>query len=513
MPWAAGSYTKGNDGTGGWTGDAGNGIGIEAGRHDTQDNDFTTGINSTLTKDGSNVPSANLPMGGFRHTGVGLATARDSYATLGQAQDGTAIWGGTSGGTANAQTLTLSPAITAYAAGQRFGFFAVATNTGALTININGVGAKAVQWRNLALTGNEIEINSAVEIVYDGTAFQSVQLAGNATARAQAPTLGQVQDSTALWGGTSGGSANAQTLTLTPAITAYVAGQRFRFVAGFTNTAAATLNVNGVGAVSVVLSTTGGALTSNYIEAGSIYEVLHNGTNFRLLGDPALIKRGDYENLGTSTGTANALVLTSSGPRLTSTSTIRVFEFIPNLTNTAAVTVAIDGLPAINLYNPDTSALAAGQLVGGRNYQLMLTNGNAIVINPSGEWVNFSPVISQTATFTYTNNYSYYKRVGSDLVVWRFGVTILTGAGTAGQQLVMTPPVAPLIQASYFADGAATIFDTSANFIYTCVGNFVGSTALRFYTGSGTVANHFGATPFLGVAVGDIISGVITYRV
>lgn len=54
MPWAAGTYTKGNAGTGGWTGDASLGIGIEAGRHDTQDNDFATGINQCLNKDGSN---------------------------------------------------------------------------------------------------------------------------------------------------------------------------------------------------------------------------------------------------------------------------------------------------------------------------------------------------------------------------------------------------------------------------------------------------------------------------
>ena len=283
MPWAAGSYTKGNDGTGGWTGDAGNGIGIEAGRHDTQDNDFTTGINSTLTKDGSNVPSANLPMGGFRHTGVGLATARDSYATLGQAQDGGAIWGGTSGGTANAQTLTLSPPITAYAAGQRFGYFAVATNTGALTININGLGAKAVQWRNLALTGNEIEINSAVEIVYDGTAFQSVQLAGNATSRAQAPTLGQVQDSTVKWGGTSGGSANAHTITPTPPITAYAAGQTFRFISGFTNTGNVTLNVNGLGAKALLSSSTGTNLVPGQITGGLVPEVIYDGTQFQMV--------------------------------------------------------------------------------------------------------------------------------------------------------------------------------------------------------------------------------------
>ena len=283
MPWAAGSYTKGNAGTGGWTGDQGRGTGIEAGLHDTQDNDFTTGIDATLTKDGSNVPSANLPMGGFRHTGVGLATARDSYATLGQAQDGTAIWGGTSGGTANAQTLTLSPPITAYAAGQRFGYFAVATNTGALTININGLGAKAVQWRNLALTGNEIEINSAVEIVYDGTAFQSVQLAGNATSRAQAPTLGQVQDSTVKWGGTSGGSANAHTITLTPPITAYAAGQTFRFISGFTNTGNVTLNVNGLGVKSLLSSSTGTNLVPGQITAGLTAEVVYDGTQFQLI--------------------------------------------------------------------------------------------------------------------------------------------------------------------------------------------------------------------------------------
>ncbi len=302
MPWAAGVYTKGNNGTGGWTGDAGNGIGIEAGRHDTQDNDFTTGINSTLNKDGTNVPSANLPMGGFRHTGVGLATARDSYATLGQAQDGTAIWGGTSGGTANAQTLTLSPAITAYAAGQRFGYFAVATNTGALTININGLGAKAVQWRNLALTGNEIEINAAVEIVYDGTAFQSVQLAGNATSRAQAPTLGQVQDGTAIWGGTSAGSANAQTLTLTPAITAYVTGQTFRFNSGFTNTGSVTLNINGLGVKSVLTSSERLNLIAGQLTTGLIAEVIYDGTQFQIT-NPAIGLWSTFSPVWTQSGT------------------------------------------------------------------------------------------------------------------------------------------------------------------------------------------------------------------
>lgn len=84
MGWSGGTYTKGNNSTGGWTGDASLGIGIEAGRHDTQDDDFATGINACLTKDGTNSPSANLPMGGYKHTGVGNASSNDEYVALGQ---------------------------------------------------------------------------------------------------------------------------------------------------------------------------------------------------------------------------------------------------------------------------------------------------------------------------------------------------------------------------------------------------------------------------------------------
>lgn len=75
MPWSAGSYSKGNNATGGWVGDASLGIGIEAGRHDTQDNDFATGINQCLNKDGSNSATGNLNLGGFLPTNIGAGTA------------------------------------------------------------------------------------------------------------------------------------------------------------------------------------------------------------------------------------------------------------------------------------------------------------------------------------------------------------------------------------------------------------------------------------------------------
>lgn len=46
--------------------------------------DLMSGLTNCVTRDGQSVPTGNLPMGGFRHTGVGQALAADQYATLGQ---------------------------------------------------------------------------------------------------------------------------------------------------------------------------------------------------------------------------------------------------------------------------------------------------------------------------------------------------------------------------------------------------------------------------------------------
>ena len=88
MVWSGGNYTKGNNATGGWTGDASLGIGIEAGRHDTQDNDFATGINQCLNKDGSNAATGNLNLGSNKLTNVAVGTASTDAVNLGQVQAG-----------------------------------------------------------------------------------------------------------------------------------------------------------------------------------------------------------------------------------------------------------------------------------------------------------------------------------------------------------------------------------------------------------------------------------------
>ena len=83
---------------------------------------------------------------------------------------------------------------------------------------------------------------------------------------------------------TSGGSANTQTLTYSTAPTAY-ARQTFSFIAGFTNTGATTLNVNSVGALNVFMDNA--ALTGGEIVAGSIVQVVHDGTQFQITSSRA----------------------------------------------------------------------------------------------------------------------------------------------------------------------------------------------------------------------------------
>ncbi|HVI10242.1 MAG TPA: hypothetical protein VND65_18270 [Candidatus Binatia bacterium] len=90
------------------------------------------------------------------------------------------------------------------------------------------------------------------------------------------------------YGGTSGGSANVQTLTPAVAPTAYQAGQHFRFIAGFTNTGPATLNVSTLGAVAIDKITPSGpaALVGGEIVTGNEVEVMYDGTRFLLTSIP-----------------------------------------------------------------------------------------------------------------------------------------------------------------------------------------------------------------------------------
>ena len=70
--WSGGNFTRANPT---WTTDASLGIGIEAGRHDAQDNDFTTGIDQCLNKTGQNSMTGDLNLGGYKAVNAAAGTA------------------------------------------------------------------------------------------------------------------------------------------------------------------------------------------------------------------------------------------------------------------------------------------------------------------------------------------------------------------------------------------------------------------------------------------------------
>lgn len=160
MPWSGGNYTKGNNGTGGWAGDAAAGIGIEAGRHDTQDNDFATGINQCLNKDGSNAATGNLNIGGFKVSNMATGTATGDATTLGQIQAGV-----------NTQSTTLAVTNTRFSADTTGPVFSLQKSRGASvgtnTIVVSGDTLGTVNF--LGANGSSYTAAASIAAVVDGT--------------------------------------------------------------------------------------------------------------------------------------------------------------------------------------------------------------------------------------------------------------------------------------------------------------------------------------------------------
>lgn len=132
------------------------------------------GANSDITSLSGLTTALSVAQGG---TGAITATAaRTNLAAVGQ--NGTETLIGSVAGT-NTITGTVTPAITAYVAGQTFKFVAAASSTGAVTINLNSLGAKDItKSGSTALEFNDILIGAAIQIIYDGTQFQLTSGAG-----------------------------------------------------------------------------------------------------------------------------------------------------------------------------------------------------------------------------------------------------------------------------------------------------------------------------------------------
>lgn len=169
-------------------------------------------------------------------------------------------------GSDNDYVLTLSPALDAHIAGMVINFKANHTNSGAASININGLGAVDLKKNgDVDVGAGDITSGIIYQIAYDGTNYQIIS-----------STPSQ------LYYAAASGSGNAYAAAFSPALTAHVIGLPLVFKANHTNTGASTLAVNALTAVALK-RIDGSALLADDIPSGGMMLVAYDGTNYQVL--------------------------------------------------------------------------------------------------------------------------------------------------------------------------------------------------------------------------------------
>lgn len=163
----------GFDGSGGWDLPSGfpvvTGTTISSTSENTMNSTVEQSFETCMTIDGQTVPTANIPLGGFRITNLGNASAVTDAARVSQVQNQSYSTLSSVSGT-NTVTASASPTPAAIANGQVFRGIAAGTNTGATTLNISSLGAYPIKYGGAALAGGEILINQPFEVMADTSA-------------------------------------------------------------------------------------------------------------------------------------------------------------------------------------------------------------------------------------------------------------------------------------------------------------------------------------------------------
>lgn len=201
--------------------------------------------------------------------------AREVMAVLARFVQGSLGGTKTTAGTQPAYTLVSGFTLGAYAAGQVFAFVAHATSTGAVTLNVDGLGAGAVSdARGNQLGSGDIVANGVYLAVRTASAFRVLGALTSASIQALASnTFSQAY--------LAGGTADAITVT-TGLFTAYANGQLIAFRAANNNTGACTINIDGLGAEALE-DATSQALASGDIVAPRIYLCGRTNGEWRVL--------------------------------------------------------------------------------------------------------------------------------------------------------------------------------------------------------------------------------------
>ncbi len=260
-----------------WVADKNAGLDISSSRMDTDTNDIASnGFGNCLTRDGQGSATANLPMNNFRHTGVGDGVNRTDYASLNQLQNGAVNWGA-AGGSADAITVTLSPAVTSLVDGQLIGIRATLPNaTTSPTLKVNALSAMNITKRGGAavLSADIPGANSEIIFRYRA-ASKTMDIVNPGRVGAINPT------------GTTTGSSGTYTYTPTNSTfpNAYVAGETYTFKADKDSAGSDVININALGNKNLKKFTSAGkvAIAAGDIKLGMFVQCMYDGTDMIVL--------------------------------------------------------------------------------------------------------------------------------------------------------------------------------------------------------------------------------------
>jgi hypothetical protein len=316
-------------------------------------------------------------------------------------------------------------------------------------------------------------LNASSTVVSNFTAHQ---FWGNNTASTTAPAAVLIGTSDVSPNAyvAGGGTAQAQTATFTPAVTALTTGVEVRWLPLAANTTSGpTLAVNGLTAKSVTKLGTA-ALVANDLTTTAIADAIYDGTEWQLQ-NPQTASAGGVTSIAT-TGPI-------TGGTITTTGTIACATCVTSaaaLTSTALMT----GGGSQASQTPDaTATLSAGGVLAGVTLAESLLTGSAAqtTVTETGIGHEITRAGVETANLTYP--YVFTNANTTTTTTGSLGINT-TGAGGTGQvPLIVNETVAAGDLADFYTLGTFTsgVFSTSGatkEFSFGATGNLAAAGAM-----------------------------------
>jgi hypothetical protein len=218
--------------------------------------------------------------------------------------------------------------------------------------------------------------------------------------------------------GTDSGAANAYVVTASTQIVSLFDGLTIRFKASASNTGASTINVNGLGAKSIVRPT-GSALAAGDVLSGQFAEVAYSSTNDNWQLALSATGATPASFSGTAAGTIDLL----TGNSIASASTVNLNSATGNLVHVTGTTT----INAVTLTRGPRWVVFDGQLTLTHNATTNNLPGGSNILTQAGDRAMYW----SDGTTVYCIDYVRGPGMGAAILLVRDEKTAGTGAGSA----------------------------------------------------------------------------------